>query len=283
MVPKSAIVLAAGLGTRMRPHNGQIPKPLVQIGGKSLIDYCLDRLADAGVERAVVNVHHLADAIEQHLAARRRPQIVISDERSVLLGTGGGIKKALPLLGDGPFFLVNSDTVWLDGVKPNVARLAEAFNPQAMDALLLLAPTTNSIGYSGRGDFAMLADGRVRRRGEGEVVPFVYAGAAILTPSLFAGAADGAFPLTALFDRAGAAGRLFGLRLEGIWMHVGTPEAVAAAEAALAARLERYTIRSCRLADARRRGTAANRDSKHCNVRSRFHHTAVGAVSADAD
>lgn len=236
MVPKSAIVLAAGLGTRMRPHNGHIPKPLVQIGGKSLIDYCLDRLADAGVERAVVNVHHLADAIEQHLAARRRPQIVISDERSMLLGTGGGIKKALPLLGDGPFFLVNSDTVWLDGVKPNVARLAEAFNPQAMDALLLLAPTTNSIGYSGRGDFAMQADGRVLRRGEGEVVPFVYAGAAILKPSLFAGAADGAFPLTTLFDRAGAAGRLFGLRLEGIWMHVGTPEAVAAAEAALAAR-----------------------------------------------
>ena len=235
MVPKSAIVLAAGLGTRMRPHNGQIPKPLVQIGGKSLIDYCLDRLADAGVERAVVNVHHLADAIEQHLAGRRRPQIVISDERSVLLGTGGGIKKALPLLGDGPFFLVNSDTVWLDGVKPNVVRLAEAFNPRAMDALLLLAPTTDSIGYSGRGDFAMLADGRVRRRDEGEVVPFVYAGAAILAPSLFACAADGAFPLTALFDRAGSAGRLFGLRLEGIWMHVGTPEAVAAAEAALAA------------------------------------------------
>ncbi|MBV1697996.1 MAG: nucleotidyltransferase family protein [Hyphomicrobiales bacterium] len=236
MMPKSAIVLAAGLGTRMRPHNGHIPKPLVQIGGKSLIDYCLDRLADAGVERAVVNVHHLADAIEQHLAARTRPQIVISDERSVLLGTGGGIKKALPLLGDAAFFLVNSDTVWLDGVKSNVARLADAFDPQAMDALLLLAPTAGSIGYAGRGDFAMLADGRVRRRGEGEVVPFVYAGAAILTPSLFAGAPDGAFPLTTLFDRAGAAGRLFGLRLEGVWMHVGTPEAVAAAEAALAAR-----------------------------------------------
>ncbi|MDE1972179.1 MAG: nucleotidyltransferase family protein [Hyphomicrobiales bacterium] len=235
MMPKSAIVLAAGLGTRMRPHNGHIPKPLVQIGGKSLIDYCLDRLADAGVERAVVNVHHLADAIEQHLAARTRPQIVISDERSVLLGTGGGIKKALPLLGDAAFFLVNSDTVWLDGVKSNVARLADVFDPQAMDALLLLAPTAGSIGYAGRGDFAMLADGRVRRRGEGEVVPFVYAGAAILTPSLFAGAPDGAFPLTTLFDRAGAAGRLFGLRLEGVWMHVGTPEAVAAAEAALAA------------------------------------------------
>ncbi len=234
-MPKRAIVLAAGLGTRMRPHNGHVPKPLVQIGGKSLIDYCLDRLADARVERAVVNVHHLADAIEHHLAARRRPQIVISDERSVLLGTGGGIKKALPLLGDAPFFLVNSDTVWLDGVKPNVARLGEAFDPQTMDALLLLAPTTDSIGYAGRGDFGMLSDGRLRRRDEGEVMPFVYAGAAILTPSLFAGAPDGAFPLTVLFDRAGAAGRLFGLRLEGIWMHVGTPEAVAAAEAALAA------------------------------------------------
>jgi N-acetyl-alpha-D-muramate 1-phosphate uridylyltransferase len=235
MKPTRAIVLAAGLGTRMRPYNGHVPKPLVQIGGKSLIDYSLDRLADAGVERAVVNVHHLADAIEQHLAKRRRPHIVISDERSVLLGTGGGIKKALPQLGDVPFFLVNSDTVWLDGVKPNFTRLADAFDPQAMDALLLLAPTADSIGYAGRGDFAMESDGRLRRRGEGEVVPFVYAGAAILAPSLFADAPAGAFALTALFDRAGAAGRLFGLRLEGVWMHVGTPEAVAAAEAALAA------------------------------------------------
>lgn len=233
--PRVAMVMAAGLGLRMRPLTLDRPKALIEVGGKALIDHILDRLEAAGVERAVVNVHHLADAIEQHLAARTRPQIVISDERSVLLGTGGGIKKALPLLGDAPFFLVNSDTVWLDGVKSNVARLADAFDPQAMDALLLLAPTAGSIGYAGRGDFAMLADGRVRRRGEGEVVPFVYAGAAILTPSLFAGAPDGAFPLTTLFDRAGAAGRLFGLRLEGVWMHVGTPEAVAAAEAALAA------------------------------------------------
>ncbi len=234
MVPNRAIVLAAGLGTRMRPYNGHIPKPLVEIGGKSLIDYALDRLADAGVQRAVVNVHHLADAVERHLASRRRPQIVISDERGTLLGTGGGIAKALPQLGDEPFFLVNSDTVWLDGVKPNFARLAEAFDPQAMDALLLLAPTTASIGYTGRGDFAMLPDGRLRRRGENQVVPFVYAGAALLAPALFADAPAGAFPLTLLFDRAGLSGRLFGLRLEGLWMHVGTPEAVAAAEAALA-------------------------------------------------
>ena len=235
MKPNRAIVLAAGLGTRMRPHNGHVPKPLVQIGGKSLIDYSLDRLADAGIERVVVNVHHLADAVERHLASRKRPHIVISDERAELLGTGGGIAKALPQLGDAPFFLVNSDTVWLDGVKPNFVRLADAFDPATMDALLLLAPTTESIGYTGRGDFAMLPDGRLRRRAESEVVPFVYAGAAILSPALFAAAPAGAFPLTPLFDRAGAMDRLFGLRLEGLWMHVGTPEAVAAAEAALAA------------------------------------------------
>ncbi len=219
----------------MRPYNGHIPKPLVAVGGKSLIDYGLDRLADAGVERAVVNVHHLADAVERHLASRQQPRIVISDERGELLGTGGGIAKALPLLGDEPFFLVNSDTLWLDGVKPNFARLAEVFDAERMDVLLLLAPTAGSLGYEGRGDYTMLADSRLRRRGEQEVVPYIYAGAAILSPALFAGAPAGAFPLTLLFDRAGETGRLFGLRLEGVWMHVGTPEAVAAAEAALAA------------------------------------------------
>jgi N-acetyl-alpha-D-muramate 1-phosphate uridylyltransferase len=235
MMPNRAIVLAAGLGTRMRPYNGHIPKPLVEVGGKSLIDYSLDRLADAGVESVVVNVHHLADILEKHLAPRQRPHIEISDERGELLGTGGGIAKALPKLGDAPFFLVNSDTVWLDGVRPNFTRMAEAFDPRTMDAMLLLAPTTSSIGYVGRGDFAMLPDGRLRRRKENEVVPFVYAGAAVLSPTLFADAPKGAFALTVLFDRAAERDRLFGLRLEGIWMHVGTPEAVAAAEAALAA------------------------------------------------
>ena len=229
------MVLAAGLGTRMRPYNGHIPKPLVAIGGKSLIDYGLDRLADAGVERAVVNVHHLADALERHLAPRRKPRIVISDERGELLGTGGGIAKALPEIGDAPFFLVNSDTLWLDGAKPNFIRLAETFDALQMDALLLLAPTTGSLGYEGRGDYAMLPDGRLRRRAEQEVVPFIYGGAAILSPALFKNAPAGAFSLTALFDRAGADERLYGLRLDGLWMHVGTPEAVAAAEAALAA------------------------------------------------
>ncbi len=184
LTPKSAFVLAAGLGTRMRPYNGHLPKPLVSVSGKSLIDYGLDRLAEAGIEQAVVNVHHLADALEQHLAKRQRPRIIISDERAELLGTGGGIAKALPKLGDAPFFLINSDTFWLDGVKPNFARLAEAYDAETMDALLLLAPTTGSIGYEGRGDYAMLPDGRLRRRGEQEVVPYIYAGAAILAPAL---------------------------------------------------------------------------------------------------
>jgi N-acetyl-alpha-D-muramate 1-phosphate uridylyltransferase len=235
MMPKSAIVLAAGLGTRMRPYNGHLPKPLVAVGGKSLIDYGLDRLADAGVECAVVNVHHLADAVERHLASRQRPRIIISDERTGLLGTGGGIAKALPKLGAAPFFLVNSDTLWLDGAKPNFVQLAERFDKAAMDALLLLAPTAGSLGYEGRGDYTMLSDGRLKRRTGEEPAPFIYAGAAILSPALFADVPEGAFPLTYLFDRAAAVGRLFGLPLDGLWMHVGTPEAVTAAEAALAA------------------------------------------------
>ena len=229
------MVLAAGLGTRMRPLTERRPKPLLEVGGKALIDHVLDRLADAGVERAVVNVHHFAEQIERHLAARTKPHIVISDERGLLLGTGGGVVKALSALGEAPFFHINSDTIWIDGVKPNLTRLAEAFDPTAMDALLLLAPTIGSIGYAGRGDFVMAPDGRLRRRGEREVAPFVYAGAAILTPALFAGAPAGEFPLTDLFERAAHAGRLHGLRLEGLWMHVGSPDAVVSAEAAIRA------------------------------------------------
>lgn len=234
-VPNSAMVLAAGLGTRMRPYNGHLPKPLVEVGGKSLIDYALDRLADLGVAQAVVNVHYLADALERHLATRQKPRIVIADERETLLGTGGGIANALPLLGPAPFFLINSDTLWLDGAKANLLRLAEAFDAGAMDALLLLAPTIGSIGYAGRGDYAMASDGRLQRRGEADAVPFVYAGAAILAASLFTDAPGGTFSLTSLFDRASAGGRLFGLGLDGVWMHVGTPDAVAAATAAIAA------------------------------------------------
>jgi MurNAc alpha-1-phosphate uridylyltransferase len=231
--PRRAMVLAAGLGTRMRPLTDKLPKPLVAVAGKALLDHVLDRLADAGVDTAVVNVHHMADAIESHLKGRTRPIILISDERGELLNTGGGVVKALTLLGDEPFYHVNSDTIWIEGVTPNLGRLGALFDPDAMDAVLLLAATATSIGYEGRGDFAMTADGRLRRRAEREVVPFVYAGAAILSPAMFVGAPAGAFSLNALFDRALEAGRLFGLRLEGTWMHVGTPAAIQAAEAAI--------------------------------------------------
>jgi len=233
--PRHAMVLAAGLGTRMRPLTNKRPKALVEVAGKALIDYGLDRLANVGVERAVVNVHHFADQLQRHLATRARPQITISDERGMLLGTGGAVVKALAELGGEPFFHLNADTIWVDGVRPNLARLAEAFDPAAMDALLLLAPTTGSIGYAGRGDFFMAADGRLRARAEREVAPFVFAGAAILAPALFKDAPQGEFPLTDLFARAAAAGRLCGLRLEGMWMHVGTPDAIAGAETAMRA------------------------------------------------
>lgn len=233
--PRRAMVLAAGLGTRMRPLTDTMPKPMVPVAGKPLIDHVLDRLADAGVARAVVNVHYMAEQIERHLAYRTKPQIVISDERGLLLGTGGGVLKALPQLGRAPFLHINSDTIWIDGVQPNLERLADAFEPATMDAMLLLAPTAGSIGYDGRGDYAMASDGTLRKRGEREVAPFVFAGVAILSPRLFDNAPEGEFALTVLFDRAAEAGRLRGLRLEGLWMHVGTPEAIAAAEAAIAA------------------------------------------------
>jgi len=229
------MVLAAGLGTRMRPLTDTIPKPLVAVGGKPLINHVLDRLATAGVESAIVNVHHFADQVERHLKPRRAPKIVISDERDAMLGTGGGIAKALPLIGAAPFFVINADTLWIDGVKSNLERLAAAFRPDEMDALLLLAPTATSVGYAGRGDFVMAPDGKLRRRPEREVVPFVYAGIAVLSPALFRDAPAGAFALTKLFDRAIEQERLYGLRLEGVWMHVGTPDAVSAAERAILA------------------------------------------------
>jgi MurNAc alpha-1-phosphate uridylyltransferase len=235
VTPRTAMVLAAGLGERMRPLTDRLPKPLVRVNGKPLLDHVLDRLAASGIERAVVNVHYLADQIERHVAGRKQPRIAISDERSALLGTGGGVVKALDKLGSEPFIHVNSDTIWIDGARPNLERLAEAFEPAAMDAMLLLAPVGTSIGYAGRGDFSMTTDGRLVRRGDSEDAPFVYAGAALLRPSLFADAPAGAFALTRLFDRAAAGGRLHGLRLDGVWMHVGTPDAIAQAEAAIAA------------------------------------------------
>jgi MurNAc alpha-1-phosphate uridylyltransferase len=230
--PSKAMVLAAGLGLRMRPLTDHRPKPLVEVAGRPLLDHVLDKLAEAGVTEAIVNVHYLPDQIIAHVRSRNAPRIIISDERDRVLGTGGGVVKALPLLGDAPFFHVNSDTMWIDGVRSNLARLAETFDPERMDILLLMAPTASSIGYSGRGDYAMLPDGALRKRRENQVVPFVYAGAAIMSPAIFADTPQGEFSLTRLFDRAGEHERLFGLRLDGVWMHVGTPDAVTAAEEA---------------------------------------------------
>jgi MurNAc alpha-1-phosphate uridylyltransferase len=232
VTPSKAMVLAAGLGVRMRPLTDHMPKPLVSVAGQPLLDHVLDKLASAGVAEAVVNVHYLPDQIIEHVKARSRPRVIISDERDLVLGTGGAVVKALPLLGDVPFFHVNADTMWIDGVRPNLARLAETFDPARMDILLLMAPTTTSIGYGGRGDYGMLPDGALRKRREHQVVPFVYAGAAIMSPSLFADAPAGEFSLTKMFDRANEQERLFGLRLDGVWMHVGTPDAIAAAEEA---------------------------------------------------
>ena len=228
--PDKAMVLAAGLGVRMRPLTERMPKPLVRVAGRALLDHVLDKLADAGAREAIVNVHYLPDQIIEHVRARKRPRVTISDERDRVLGTGGGVVKALPLLGSAPFFHVNADTLWIDGVRPNLMRLAEAFDPARMDILLLMAPTAGSIGYEGRGDYSMLPDGALRKRKERQVVPFVYAGAAIISPRIFAGAPNGEFSLTKMFDAANEQERLFGLRLDGTWMHVGTPDAVNAAE-----------------------------------------------------
>jgi MurNAc alpha-1-phosphate uridylyltransferase len=229
--PMTAMVLSAGLGSRMAPANGGVlPKPLVRLGGKALIDHVLDRHVEAGIERAVVNVHHKADLIEAHLRARRAPRIEISDERDGLLDTGGGVKRALPRLGAGPFLIHNSDSVWIEGVGSNLARLFEAWDDTRMDCLMLLALASQSLGYQGRGDFAFEAEGQVRRRVEQEIVPFAFTGVSLAHPRLFAGSPDGAFSLNLVWDRAIAAGRAYGLRMEGTWMHVGTPDALAQAE-----------------------------------------------------
>lgn len=231
----TAMVLAAGLGKRMRPITDTLPKPLVRVGGETMLDQALDRLAQAGVETAVVNVHYLADQIEAHLKERVRPRIVISDERGALLETGGGITKALPLLGPKPFLVLNSDSLWIEGPQSNIRRLVAAWDESRMDILLLLAAAATSFGYDGLGDFSMDPTGLLQRRREREVTPFVYAGVAIMKPELFADAPDGAFSLNRFFDRAIEAERLYGLRLDGQWLHVGTPESVKAADQRIAA------------------------------------------------
>lgn len=233
----TAMVLSAGLGTRMAsPATNGIPKPLVQLRGKALIDHVLDRIAAAGIARAVVNVHHMADRIERHLAGRRAPRIEISDERAALLDTGGGVKKALPRLGTSPFLIHNADSVWIEGVGANLARLSAAWDEDAMDCLLLLAVASASHGYQGRGDFALESGGRIRRRRvEQEIVPFAFTGVSVAHPRLLDGTPEGAFSLNLVWSRAIAAGRAYGLRMDGVWMHVGTPAALAEAEQCLSA------------------------------------------------
>ncbi len=289
--PTTAMVLAAGLGTRMRPLTGDRPKALVEVGGRALIDHMLDRLAEAGVTRAVVNVHALADRLERHLQGRTHPTIVISDERERVLETGGGLKRARPLVGDAPIFVANIDSVWIETGEPALAALAQAWDPARMDALLLLTPTSEALGFDGPGDFFLAADssqypphatrGEVAQRAEGAgrstedasttvarpaapdapsplrgappskmgeisaapltfrgdrpTAPFAYIGVHIAKPQIVDDEPEGVFSLTPVWRRLAARGRLYGLVLDGAWMHVGDPGARDAAEARLAA------------------------------------------------
>jgi MurNAc alpha-1-phosphate uridylyltransferase len=228
-----ALVLAAGLGVRMRPLTDRLPKPLVPFAGKPLIDHVLDRLAAAGITEAIVNVHYLPEQIEAHLAARTRPRITISDERAQILDTGGAVNKALHLLGSTPFFVHNSDSVWVEGAGSTLARMREAWDGDTMDSLLLLARASDSLGYSGRGDFHMDDAGALRRRARDETAPYVFAGVSINHPRLFANSPDGAFSINRNWDHALAAGRLAAMCHDGLWMHIGTPEALTEAEGRL--------------------------------------------------
>jgi MurNAc alpha-1-phosphate uridylyltransferase len=231
---ETAMVLAAGYGQRMRPLTLTRPKPLIEVAGKALIDYGIERLIAAGVGTAVVNVHYLPEQIEAWAARRSSPRIIISDERSEILDTGGGIAKALPLLGEKPFFVINSDSFWVDEGEPALDRLRAAWDDERMDCLLLLSRLARTVGYDGKGDFVRDADGRlVRRSAAPDGVPLAYSGAYLVAPRLFEAAPHGKFSMNLLWDRAIEAGRLFGIEHGGRWLHVGTPDAIALAEAAL--------------------------------------------------
>jgi N-acetyl-alpha-D-muramate 1-phosphate uridylyltransferase len=232
----TAMVLAAGLGTRMRPLTNTRPKPLVQVAGKTLLDHTLDRLVDAGVESAVVNAHYLADQIEAHVARRANPRIAVSDERTALLETGGAIVKALPMLGETPFFVCNTDQVWTERNGSALAALAAAFDPRTMDVMMLLAPRDDCLGFHGGGDFFRDEAGRLTPRGEKTAAPWVYAGAYILHPRVLQGLVAAPFSAWKFWTPLFAAGRFHGLSLDGYWMHVGDPDARDAAEARLLSR-----------------------------------------------
>ena len=243
MTPYRAMVLAAGLGLRMRPITDDRPKPLVEIAGRTMLDRVLDRLEAFGIERAVVNSHYLADQIGAHLAARPTPVTEISHEET-LLDTGGGVANALGRLGHDPFFAVNADIVWLDGRTPALARLAAAWNDADMDALLLVQGTAKAFGYRGRGDYDVDQIGRMYRREERDVAPYVFTGIQILHPRLFADVPSGAFSLNVLYDRAESAGRLHAIVHDGEWFHIGTPEALAESEAELSGRTRTTDLRT---------------------------------------
>jgi N-acetyl-alpha-D-muramate 1-phosphate uridylyltransferase len=233
-VPHTAMVMAAGLGKRMRPLTATRPKPLVEVAGKALIDHTLGRLAAAGVKRAVVNVHYLADLIEAHLARHNHGlEIAISDERAKLLETGGGLIKALPLLGDEPILSVNSDNLWVDGPKGAIALLADRWDDATMDALLLMVPQARAYCHSGSGDFYMDANGRLTRRKPGRVAPYVFIGIQLISHRLIVDPPDDAFSTNVFWDRAIATGRCYGVVHQGLWFDVGTPGAIAKAEAML--------------------------------------------------
>ena len=231
-IPTHAMILAAGLGLRLRPVTERLPKPLVAVAGRTMLDRVLDHLDAVGVARRVVNTHWLGALIARHLAGR--PGITLSAEPD-LLETGGGVAKALPLLGDRPFYVCNADIIWSDGGTPALRRLADAWDDERMDALLLLQCTVTAFGYDGQGDFFLDAAGVARRRRQAEISPLLFGGVQILHPRLFAGAPDGPFSLNRLYDRAEEAGRLYGIVHDGGWYHIGTPDALAAAEALLIA------------------------------------------------
>lgn len=235
-VPRTAMVMAAGLGKRMRPLTATRPKPLVSVAGKPLIDHVFDRLVAAGVERAVVNVHYLADQLEAHLRDRFPGiEILISDERDRLLETGGGLVKARPLLGDEPILVVNSDNLWIDGPVDAIRLLSSRWDEAAMDALLLMVPLARAHNHQGQGDFYLGADGRITaRRARNRVAPFSYTGLQILHPRLIADAPEGPFSTNLFWDRAIAAGRAYGQVHQGLWFDVGTPAAIPRTELILA-------------------------------------------------
>lgn len=226
---ETAMVLAAGLGKRMKPLTDTMPKPMVPLADKPLIGHTMDRLADAGVKRAVVNLHYMGEQIRNYLADETRLEVVFSEEPDIL-ETGGGVANAMPVLGTSPFYCINADAFWLDGFENALGRLAERWNDEEMDALLLLHSTVEGYGYDGVGDFLADAAGLLSRRPESEVVPWLYAGVQILHPRLFEGAPTGAFSLNVLYDKAIETGRLFGVVHDGEWFHIGTPDGLAVAE-----------------------------------------------------